>query len=84
MVRTGEGGFLSHHLRGRVLQDYVIWEGAYRPWDCVGVEGADGFFVRVGGDYAILHVMFYMLDEKGLESIFNVSDAWWGSDKVVR
>ena len=29
-VRAGEGGFLSHHPRGLVLQDYVIWEGADR------------------------------------------------------
>ena len=48
-VRAGEGGFFSRHPWGLVLQDYVIREGANYPSDCVGVEGADGFFVGVGG-----------------------------------
>ena len=49
-VRAGEGGLLYRHTRGLVLQDYVIQEGADRPGNCVGVEGADGFFVGIGGD----------------------------------
>ena len=44
-----QGGFLSRHPQGLILQDYVIWKGADRPSDCVGVEGADGFFVGIGG-----------------------------------
>ena len=57
-VRTGEEGFFYRYLRGLVLQNYVIREGGHCPGDCVGVEGADGFFVGVGGDYAILHEGF--------------------------
>ena len=45
--------------------------------------GTDGFFVGVGVDYAILHVGFYAMDEKGLDSVFHVSGAGWGGDKVV-
>ena len=83
-VRAGEGGFLSRHPRGLVLQDYVIREGADRPGDCVGVAGADGFFVGIGGDYAIIHIGFYTMDEKELESVFHVSWSGWGGDQVVQ
>ena len=43
--RAGKGGFLSRNLRGLVLQNYVTREIAERLGDCVGVDGADGFFV---------------------------------------
>ena len=83
-VRAGERGFLSRLLRGRVLQYYVIREEAVRPGVCVGVEGADGFFAGVAGDYAILHVGFHTTDEKGLKSVLLCFWAGWGGDKVVR
>ena len=35
------------------------------------------------GDYAILHIGFFATDEKGVESVFHISGAWWGRDKVV-
>ena len=48
------------------------------------MEGVDDFFVGVGEDYAILHVSFYTMDEKGLESVFHVSGVGWGGDKILR
>ena len=45
--RAGEGGFLYHHLQGIVLQNKVVWEGADRPGDCVGLEGTDSFSVSL-------------------------------------
>ena len=62
MVRAGKRGFLSGHPRGLVFQDYVIREGADCPGNCIGVEEADGFLLRIAGDYAIIHVRFFLHD----------------------
>ena len=79
-VRAGEGGFLSRHLRSLVFQDYVIQEGADRPGDCVGVEGADGFFVGIGVDYTIIFLGFFLQD--GSEGTAVCSSSFLG--RVVR